>query len=322
MKRYTLAANVYRRFVASHPVDPRAPEAALKVAHLHNNFIGDKRGAVLAYQAYLHSYNSVQRDKVVRLIFEIGKGFYNRQEWTGAMMTLDLFLANYPAHALAAKAAMLRGDIYRENRAWTDAIAAYEQAREEHVSAAVKGQVAFKIGQCYENLSQWLKAVAHYRSFIANHPRGKQAANARFRVHVLTGLAREQDVIDKYPDSKKHHWAQYEIARKIESDLKNPEKAMVEYAKVVANYPKTTEARKSQFRIGEILFAQNRFADARKAFEALTQKFPASSMVDDAWQMIGKTFEAEADREAKQTRAEKIEELRQLHEGKLFRKNY
>jgi TolA-binding protein len=322
MKRYRLAVDTFRRFVQRYPTDKRATEAALKVAHLLHNYLKNRRRAVQAYQAYLHSYNTVQRDKVIRLVHKIGEEFYGRQEWTGAMMVFDLFLANYPEHAQASGAAVRRGDIFKENGAWADAVQAYQLAQEQYPTAAVKAQVAFRIGQCHENLSQWEPAIAHYRKFLENHPQSKRGAEVRYRVHVLAELAKYQELIDKYPDSPMRHDAQNEIAKTVETALKNPLKAVVEYGKVVENFPTSGWADDAQFRIGRILYDRGKYPEARDAFGKLAEKFPQSSLADDAWLWVGQSYIAEAEREAKMTPAEKLEEFRQFRERELFQMQY
>ena len=85
--------------------------------------------------------------------------------------------------------------------------------------------------------------------------------------------------------------AQFQIGVIVLEKLANPVKAVAEFRKVVANYPKSPQADDAQLEIGKALLTLGRLDEARDELLKVAKNYPGSPLADDALYLIGQSYE-------------------------------
>ncbi len=226
-------------------------------------------------------------------IFQIGTQLKNEKRWAEALGVLETFVDSFPKHASAGQALTMIGQIHQANEAWEDAIAAYKRVINEFPSGNWIQEAKWAIAECTINLSQWREAIASYESFTQTYPQDPKVAEANRRIGILKDLARYQTVVDE-PGQRKNFDAQYQIGTIIQTQLSNPQKAIIEFRKVATNYPKSHLAPDALHAIGTIYLGIGETRKAREALNAVATLYPDSHLADDALVLVGRSFEDEA----------------------------
>ena len=89
-----------------------------------------------------------------------------------------------------------------------------------------------------DSLKQLTEAADAYREYVKAYAQDAKVEEANRRIEVLKDLARYQGLVDQ-EGQRKAFDAQFQIAVIVASRLSNPVKAIIEYRKVAANWPKT-----------------------------------------------------------------------------------
>lgn len=131
--------------------------------------------------------------------------------------------------------------------------------------------------QCVSNLKKskyektdrtnWLKCTGDFKKFVKRYPNSTHGARALLYLGNLyadiyhlfnnkedlgNALSNYSSLIEKYPKSTQIPEAHYRKGEIYLFDLKDPERAMQEFEKVVTKYPKTEFARRSGEKLSEI----------------------------------------------------------------------
>jgi TolA-binding protein len=88
--------------------------------------------------------------------------------------------------------------------------------------------------------------------------------------------------------------AQFQIGTIVLEKFGNPVKAVAEFRKVVANYPKSPQADDAQLEIGKALLSLNRLDEARTELVKVAENYPGSPLADDALYLVGQSYERQA----------------------------
>jgi len=88
--------------------------------------------------------------------------------------------------------------------------------------------------------------------------------------------------------------AQYQIGVIVLEKLSMPLKAVAEFRKVVAEYPKSPQADDAQLELGKALLTLSRLDEARAELLKVSVNFPGSPLADDALFLVGQSYERAA----------------------------
>ncbi|MEI8293345.1 MAG: outer membrane protein assembly factor BamD [bacterium] len=191
---------------------------------------------------------------------------------------------NEPAPASAPKRQQVNSDTTPEEQADFDAAAGLDK----------EGSVA--------------SAVAAYRRFIKKHPASPLAMKAQFRTAELFEELGEstkafnayQNLVTQYPDTPEFERAvnrqvaianDYLAGKKVKllgvSFLSGTDRAEEMFASIIQNAPYSKNAPIAQFNLGLTYERQNRVQEAAKAYQGVLDRYPNSSIADDAMYQIG-----------------------------------
>jgi len=282
-----------------------AAQAAMRIAQTYESNLGRPLKAAEAYVEinFARGGNDVA---VQNAIYNIGSRLKAQKRWVEALHVLETFVDSFPRHAQAGQALTTIGQIHQTNEAWQDAIAAYQRVMDEFPSGNWVRQAKWSIAECRINLSQWRQAMDAYQAYLGSYVKDKRAAEASRRMGVAKDLARYQALVDE-KGQRKAFDAQFQIARIVHEQLSNPTKAIIEYRKVAANWPKTHLADDALFEVGKIYLSMNETAKGREALLELAKAYPESPLADDALYKVGQSYETEAEQLAGVTRGRAVE---------------
>lgn len=182
------------------------------------------------------------------------------------------------------KRQQVNSDVTPEEKADFDEAAAYDQ--EGSISTALTG----------------------YRRFIKNHPASPLAMKAQFRIaEVYEELGDStkafnsyQKLVTQYPDTPDFERSvnrqvvianEYLAGKKVKflglAFLSGTDRAEEMFASIIQNAPYSKNAPIAQFNLGLTYERQNRVQEAAKAYQGVLDRYPNSSIADDAMYQIG-----------------------------------
>jgi TolA-binding protein len=202
------------------------------------------------------------------------------------------------------------GQIHQTNEAWEDAIAAYRRVIDEFPKGNWVKDAKWAIAECTINLSQWRQAMNGYEAYVREFAGDAKVQEANRRLGILKDLVRYQKLVDE-KDQRKAFDAQYQIATIVLNQLSNRVKAIIEYRKVAANWPKSHLADDALYAVATTFLAMGEMDKARKAARVVGKQYPDSPLADDALYLVGKSYEDEANKLVATTRAKTAEEVRE-----------
>ena len=289
---YDEAVTVWNDLTIHYPTHSLARKAGYRIAQTYQ--VSLKR-PLLAAEAYVE-LNFILGGSSINTqnaIFEIGLRLKGEKRWVEALHVLETFVDTFPRHARAGQALTMIGQIHQANEAWEKAIAAYRRVINEFAGGPWVRDAKWAIADCTINLSRWREAIEACRAYLKTYPKDKRIAEARRRIGVLKDLARYQALVDEQGQRKAFD-AQYQIAEIVRTKLANPAKAIIEYRKVTANWPKSHLADDALFKVGTTYLTQGETKLARRALLEVAEKYPTSPLADDALYMVAQSYEQEA----------------------------
>ena len=313
---------VWNELVIHDPTNPLAQTSALKIAQTYHQKLKRPLKAAETYQE-LNFARGGSDQAAQDAIFRIGSELKDQKRWVEALHVLEAFVDSFPRHPQAGQALATAGQIHQANEAWKDAIAAYRRVIAEfgeghdHPADGARQDAKWSIAECTINLSQWSEAMAAYRDFVAAYPKDAKVAEANRRIEVLKDLARYQGLVDE-KGQRKAFDAQYQIAVIVRNQLSNPVKAIIEYRKVVTNWPESYVAAPALHEMGTAYLSLGETEKARDALKQVAEKYPTSPLASSALFMVGKSYEDEADKLASVTREKSLEQARDVAQRNAY----
>ena len=314
---YDEAMIVWSDLTIHYLAHPLAKQAALRIAQ---TFESNLRRPLRAAETYVEiNFARGGNDASAQTaIYNIGMRLKGQKRWVEALHVLETFVDSFPRHPQAGQALTTIGQIHQTNEAWEDAIVAYLRVIDEFPSGNWVRDAKWSIAECRINLSQWRKAQNAYGTYVAANAKDPRVAEAKRRMGVAKDLARYQVLVDE-KGQRKAFDAQYQIGRIVQEQLANPTKAIIEYRKVAARWPKTHLADDALFEVGKIHLSMNETARGREALLELARTYPESPLADDALYRVGQSYEAEAQQLAGVTRGKAVEKNKEIAQRDAYR---
>ena len=308
---------VWNDLTIYYPMDELAQQAALKTAQTYHQRLQRPLRAAESYRE-LNFTRGGGDQALQNSIFQIGSELKNEERWVEAFHVLETFVDSFPRHQQAGQALTMIGQIHQTNEAWEDAIAAYRRVIDEFEDGQWVKDSKWAIAECIINLSRWREASEAYRAYVEAYADDKEkVAEANRRIEVLKDLVRYQALVDE-EGQRKAFDAQFQIAAIVASKLSNRVKAIIEYRKVVSDWPNSHLADDALYQVGSAYLALGNTEKARDALLAVAEKYPASPLADDALFLVGKSYEEEADKLATVSRAESVEKAKHVAQRQAY----
>jgi TolA-binding protein len=288
-----LAVHVLSQIPIHFPTDPHATAAVQRIAQRYATNLANPLKAVEAYQEYLSLAGD--NESIRAEIFSIGQQLAAQQRYLEALHVFGVFVDSFPTDPRAAEALRSIGQTHQFNEAWKEAIAAYDRVLDEYKGSPIEPQVKLAMADCQIHLSQWRAARRLYDEFLAQFGGDGSAALAQSRLDVLKALDRFDTLISDADVQRNKDDAQFQIARIVLEQLQNPLKAVVEFRKVTAGFPKSDLADDAQLEIGRALLTLGRLDEARLELLEVPKRYPNSPVADDALYLVAHSYEQQAE---------------------------
>ncbi len=265
------AAQTFTRLAREHEESALAAEAWYHVAEDAYDREDYRRSAVGYHRAM---QRAGQDELAERATHKLGWAYYHQGDFERAQQTFHFQRATYPQGPLAADALFMQAECLFQQQRYAEALAIYEQVQEAstdefRVLALLHG------GQAAAQLEQWEESLDLLTRASASFPESP----------YLPEVLYEQG------------WALHRLGRTDE--------ALAAYREVIAQTGREVAAR-AQFMIGELLFENQDYAEAVKAFFQVVYGYSFPE-----WQ-ANAAFEAARCFEAMQRPAQAIQQYREL----------
>jgi outer membrane protein assembly factor BamD len=166
----------------------------------------------------------------------------------------------------------------------------------------------FDLAVAADSSGSLARAIGDYRRFIKIHPVSSLAAKAQFRIAELyeaqgnptKAFNAYQQLVTQYPDTPDFETAVnrqvviangYLTGKKVKvlglSLIPGTDRAEEMFASIIKNAPYSKNAAVAQFNLGLTYERQNRVQEASKAYQTVLDRYPSSSIADDALYQIG-----------------------------------
>ena len=245
-------------------------------------------GQIAMYDKSVAEVSELLRAKIVTLTQLIPKQEFERLEKTvedghydEASKIARNLIVTVPNSQFAKRAAAQLRSI--EHNAAIQKLLA--QIKGGGINADEKVRTQLQIATIYErNLMDYSKAVDAYRKIFQEHPKLPYAAEARYRIGIIyadilkkpnSALQSFNAIIKQHPNTLQAMMATFQVGE-IYRKLQRFDEALQAYQTTIS-YPerelylsdgyKDSYADRAQFRIGRVHFEDQRYADARFAFE-------------------------------------------------------
>lgn len=209
-------------------------------------------------------------------LYRLAWAYQAKGDHEGAARTFEAVLAGFPKTDVAATAHYQAGECRMkllEYQSARDHFAAVQDAKN---SKEVAESALLRLGESNALLKEWSAASAAYNTFQVAYPRSRWIQHSRFG----SGWALE---------NKKDYVG-----------------AIAQYRKVLAEKGADEMAAKSQFQIGECLFALNRFEEAIQEFMRLDVTYRIPEWNAKALLELGRVLEAKGDKPAAMARFKEL----------------
>jgi len=153
----------------------------------------------------------------------------------------------------------------------TTALAAYRRFIKDHPASPLAMQAQFRIAELYESLGDSTKAFNAYQKLVTQYPDTPDFERA---------VNRQVVIANEYLAGKKVKFLGMAF-------LSGTDRAEEMFASIIQNAPYSKNAPIAQFNLGLTYERQNRVQDAAKAYQGVLDRYPSSSIADDAMYQIG-----------------------------------
>lgn len=230
MNRKDEAVKCYEYLIATYPKSDLINKAKIELAELM--FDAKKYDEVIAQLKQMLVEISDRKLKE-QTVYRLGTAYFNKGDFEESAKVFEAFLKDFPESSLKASASFQAGEarlklketVVARDHFLTASQAASKQP-EIHESALMR------LGETQGLTKQWMESARTYEAFLHTYPQSKWINAARF------GFA----------------WA-----LEKQNDFN---RALVEYRKIVAAQSKDELSARSQFQIGECLFAMQKYDEA------------------------------------------------------------
>jgi cellulose synthase operon protein C len=234
LKRLDEAAQAYRELLAAHESQAVSVHGMLELAELEFSAKRFKESAELLSklrQRADSATNDVPNEVQEAGLYRLAVAKYELGEYEDSAAFAEEFVAKFPSSALIASARSFAGESQFKLDKHQKAAEHFNAVITQFASDAACGPSMLRLGECQAALNQWKQSEQTFANYLK-----------------------------KFTDSEFWFQAQFGFGWALENQSRHDE-AMDAYRKVIEKHSGPTAAR-SQFQIGECLFAKKKFEEA------------------------------------------------------------
>ena len=207
----------------------------------------------------------------------VGSIYFNQRKYEDALREFSDFLVKHSDDPAAASALNNQGDCYYRLQYYEQALEAWQSLLTRFPDSPEAQTGLYRIADTQFGLARFDAAQRTYRRLQAQYPSGKYAADAMFGIANCAYNLKNDDgaivafsqFIEQHPDDARVEDAELGI----QSCYYRGGKDMEDY---LEKFPHSALAADVYWNKGQDAFAQERYAEAAKAFEKVTLDYPES----------------------------------------------
>ena len=262
LKHPAEALKLYERFIGSFPKSPLAARVKMEMAEL--SFAEEDYDKVIAQ---LEAAMPGLTDAAVRAQAQhrLGMALFNKGQFERSAPIFETLVKEHPESELIVSARYHAGESrlkLHETIAARDHFSAVVAMKAE---PDVIESALLRLGETQTLTKQWPEAEASYRRFLDSYPKSRWLTRARFGYALACEKQERRGM------------------------------ALTEYRAVVAGKGRDELSARSQFQIGECLFAMKQYDDAIREFVRVTVNYGHEEWSARALLEMGRVLEAKGD---------------------------
>ncbi|MCB9249172.1 MAG: tetratricopeptide repeat protein [Ignavibacteriales bacterium] len=271
LKDFGKSAYYFTEFIQNSSNDKKVNECQLRLAdcfYAEKDFVK----ASTYYQRALINSDEFNNDE--RAFFNYAQSLFKSGSYTDAIKVLEQIQLKFPASSYADDSQYLIGWIAFQRNEFDEAIKNYNILIDRYQQSTLLPIAYYSIGDSYFNRGEYSKAVASYNRLIAQYPNSQYVFDAVNGIQYSFIVQDQQDnAINYLRDFISNHSGldfldkiQFKIGE-IYYSANNYEAAILEYEKLIDNYPKSGLIPQTYYWLGKSLFILNRPEEAISFFE-------------------------------------------------------
>jgi TolA-binding protein len=194
---------------------------------------------------------------------------FQEKKYDAYVPRVESFLKRYPQHPLASQALMQLGNYYQQERMREKAVKTYRELVSLYPQSEWAEESQFRVALLFKQERRWAEAIEEMDKVIHHYPKGHLLVEAYVELggfHLLLkdypkALERYEWVIKNYPQHPlaKRVYLEMEEAYQNLGKRDQGEKILRD---LVNNFPQDDIQFEGQLRLGILLLAQKKFAEA------------------------------------------------------------
>ncbi len=294
------AINDYKVIVRKFGKSEETQEALIGLRDLLNTVNRNEEFIAIAQE---FKRNNPESSSVVNLQYDTAKGLYFSEKYQEAIRELKSYLASYPTSSNAPEAKYYIADAYFILQDFTNALPYYTQVVEENQTQFV-GQSAYRAATIYYDKRDYTSAATYFSTVAAASSNKRQVALA------WEGLIKSYyelgncDQVGKFANEVLTNGGNVVIGLENRAQLyvgkclqknRSWSAAQTAFEKTI-NLAKDENAAEAKYRIGEMLFQQQKYAESIVELQNLSQNYGDFVIwYENAFLLISRNYIAQND---------------------------
>jgi TolA-binding protein len=225
-----------------------------------------------------------------KLQYQIGTMFAARDDYATAEKELKDVYMNFPAQPeVGARSLFSIGSIYEHRGDWNTALAKYNELIDRYPASETGLQTLMYLAKHYQKNKQaaeaekaFTRANRAYTSLIEAYPYTNWMPSLQSLLIATYGeqgkwkeaIAMLEATAKKYPDGDAAPVSLYRAAIIYRDVLKDQDKALALFRKIIQEYPKSKLGKNVQLDIGNLAALKGDMVQAQQEFNTLLEKYP------------------------------------------------
>ncbi|MBU3929508.1 tetratricopeptide repeat protein [bacterium] len=237
-------------------------------------------------------------------LYKLADVYERAGEFEKALELLEEIGKKFPSDAVSARAQLTSAWIYCHRFGeYKRAARIYKKLAKKNVLPWLKSSALLGAAETYEFAHKYKRALRGYSKVVKKFPLTPAAYDAGLRVDAIQNgndcggealklftlnyrywrakkfnesIAVCRKIVSEYPDSYLAASAQYYKGFMLQFDLEDYENAIIEYQKVLKNYPASGRASFALYRIGECYKNQGKFIMTNEINMRVLREYPGS----------------------------------------------
>jgi len=206
--------------------------------------------------------------------FELGKGYYDKEEWEAARGCFENVLIVYPSSTYAGESQFYLGMAYYGEGLYLEAQAILEDMASSYPNSSYTDNARYNIGRCYfKRAPDYQRDTELIKAAIGEYRRTLKLFPGSELIPQIEDAIREAEELE----ARKLDYIVYVYRR-----MDHPRSVILYTDMLLGAYPDSAYAPQNLWRRGEALLELGYADDARSDFERILEEYPDDEYAADA----------------------------------------